>query len=415
MLDKLIKIYVKILVFLPVLMVLESFIGIIATLTTFLFLAIPIMINLLSKENIKRVIIKYILIIICFIVSSSISNEIKIHEVHIKSLLLVIVNLDILSSKKMMKIIKNEMQINIKNMEIFIVINLFINVIFAVLPTGYSEQYSQAWGLKAYCGIYDDPHQFAYRTSGILMMILYIVSEKKQNRNLDYIISVIFTMLVLTTGARVPTLMSLIIEFFIIFTINIKVKIKNLTKTQILMTILLAILLAIIIIVSLLQILKQTTFFQKMLNSTTSSGFDNGREDLREVDLLYYNNSETINKIFGSGAEKTYNIHLKYMGVYIWSHNDFFQILISFGLPMTIYYGIMLLGILRDTSRKNKLIKILFIFGLFFIAFFNGLYIHPRFVVAIIFWKLALINKNKKERDELKKDEEIDFNNCTIV
>ena len=384
----------------PILIIVERYIPILGTVLTAFGIFFSLI--LLCERN-KKYILKYLIISGIVIFSCFTTTDLTIHLNHIKHLGLAFLVFDLCVNKDIIYEIK-EYGLRYKRIIFFfVIINLIVNMIMLVSNYGYSSTYSESWGIRAFQGIYSDPHQCAYRTCGMLLVCTFLI-DIIENKNKKYIFgcSMMFLILILMSGARVPAVLAVVIEILIIKKFKFKLIKKQLSMKQILTVVIAISSILTILSVTSMAILKNTGFWKKMQNSMESSNFDNGRSHLQKVDLEYFNNLDVKNKIFGAGSEKTYLIHMKYFNMKIWAHNDFTQIMIGMGLIVLFLYCFQILK-LRKITFDDKILKILFILSVIFVAWKNGLYIHPRFTFSIIFLSLAQIDNSKNQ--ELIKDE----------
>ncbi len=395
MYKKILNIYFLILSLFPIVLILESFFHFFVPFNTLIFIVFPLMIIIFNAKFDRKNILLLISLLISIGISFSITQNVSVHIHHVINMIIIILNLTLysLSTFKISAyeaLIKNE-----KIIYIGIILNLLINLFFLLLGKGFSTGYSASWGVKALSGIYGDPHQFAYRTSGVLMCIYFLVRNSKKKKNLLYLVSIIFIIMTLMSAARVPTLFAVVIEFLILKNYKIKVSTSGLFFKEKMFFLAILLMFIGIVLFGGVSIIKKTSIYSKMQNTISSQNFDNGRGNLRKTDIAYFNLENNYNKIFGCGAETTYIIHAKYNNMNIWSHNDFFQILISFGILGLLLYLYCLIKFCFSVNVKF-ISKVLILLLLLFVAFYNGLYIHQRFIVSLIFFTLSVFEKREK-------------------
>lgn len=114
------------------------------------------------------------------------------------------------------------------------------------------------------------------------------------------------------------------------------------------------------------------------------SGLTNFRSTLWEGDIAAFIQENWYRKLLGNGFSLTYQLHEKLYGVKIWSHNDFFNLLIATGLCGLLEYCYILFGTLYKLHRqhRNKFYSFLFFLFVFVSAFFNGFYLYIALVFA---------------------------------
>ena len=385
------KNFVWLLALYPILMVLERFIpgiGGLSTLFTIIFL-----IFMLMKKG-KNKVIKYIIIFAVLVVGTIKSQNLQIHFEHLAYLCLFLFILDFSTDRTLIGLVNKYIsEDKYKKILYYLILFIFIfNILCIFTQFGYSKTYSEAWGIKAYRGIFADPHQAAYRMSGILLICLFFTKFEEYKKK-TLIISLGYLALVLMTGARVPTLLSIVIEFLIIRKQKIKFIVNKLSSGEKIASIIMLVAIISIIFIGIIGILKTSNFGQKIILSIESGGFDNGRENLEKVDVEYFKSFNIKDKLFGIGNEKTNELHIKIFNNNIWTHNDYTQILIGEGCIILIIYLFNVIK-LRKIECNTLFQKYLFIFTLLFVAWKNGLYIHPRFTIAVIFYALTYIPNN---------------------
>lgn len=388
------SIIVKILLFYPILIIIDRFFTKFGALMIYIELFLTV--GILVLKN-KKSVIKYFFIVIIFLFSFFFTTNFKLHLEYIRNLMISLAIFDICLDRDILKVIKKEM---IKNKRILfwgILLNFFINIVLFFSSKGYSSMYGDAWGTRAFNGIYVDPHQLAYRTIAILILTLFYIriTSKKIEKNMLIGLSTIGCLFILMSGARVPLILAAIIELYILKSLNIKFTNTNLNNKEkiFLMTILLLICIVVIILLS------ETAFWKKTINSLNNLSFDNGRGALQKIDIEYFKSLNIINKLFGIGNEKSYELHMRKFAAYIWSHNDFTQILNGNGIIILIIYIYSLFN-LRKIEMENKF---LFMLSIFFVAWKNGLYVHTSVVFSFIALAISFLeskseNINKSEK-----------------
>ena len=81
--------------------------------------------------------------------------------------------------------------------------------------------------------------------------------------------------------------------------------------------------------------------------------------------------------LFGYGAAYPFEITQYYLQARVWAHNDFIQILVSYGLVGLAIY----MYILIDFFVKNRNIFIIML--LLFLAIVNGMFTYDVFIMAL--------------------------------
>lgn len=362
-----------IIIFLPIWFNIGRFIPIVETLLTFLS------IFLLMCEQIpkRKTFIKYVMITIIFVISGFMYPSVTKHFNHIKALIIMFLAMDASDSELYTRACTH-MQIYKNLISKQLVFVLLVNLVFAFFSTGYSEKYTNIWSIKAYRGIYTDPHQAAYHFCVLLIILLWVAHYDFHRYH--YLVLLGFEYCTIITGARVPTILALFLGF--VFVLDHRPNFSGNRLARKILSILLGASLGLIITYI---IMNYTAFGMKMLNSILSQNIDSGRENLRILDKALFNRANLKNKLFGHGTDAIFDYHGLY-GSYIWSHNDFTQILCGMGV---ILLGIYCFNWMKLLIRAlgESIISVMVIVLLILVAFYNGLYIHPRlvFVLPLLF------------------------------
>lgn len=379
-------------IFYPFLISLGRFIPIIETLLT-LTMLIVLGINCIMNW---RVYFKYIVIFVLFIISSQMDTNTENHISHILVLLIFFMAIDCYKNglfEDVYEYIKKNN--NLILMQIVIII--ILNFIFMFTSLGYSNNYSSDWGFNAFQGIYTDPHQAAYHLCALLVIILLVSKNNKKTRLIQYLLVFGIEYCILETGARVPTVLGLAIG--LIFLIYNRIKIVG--YTEIANKFFSYLPLIVFGLFALYFCIYHTSFGAKILNASEGVSFDNGRSNLRNMDINYFESSDTFHKLFGHGTDNTIKSHATKYSEPIWSHNDVFQILCGMGLIMAIIYCMQWIKLLIDMLKMKKIFGIFIVLVCFAVAFYNGLYIHSRFVFVMPLLFLYFSNKEENIQDKI--------------
>lgn len=377
----------------PILVSLERFIPIVGTVLTFTFILVLIM-NALQKNFFW---IKYPVIFLLMLVTYSMSIQNVHHIAHLKTLIIILLAMDNYWKGlyyRVYRLIVN----NIKILKTQLYVIMFLNLLFVALSVGYSEDYSMEWGIRAYRGIYTDPHQAAYHFC-ILLVILLVIAKEKYSI-FDYILLFGFEFCTMMTGARVPAALALLLA--VIFCLDHKINIGNSVINRIfsyLPMIIMIILMAYII-------MTYTSFGSKVMNALRGTTFDNGRSGLRELDIKLFKQSDMKHKLLGYGTDYIIRYHgsVAY-GSEIWSHNDFMALLCGEGIIMLgIYCWSWLKQVIYSLKNKNIMLFVSVI-SCMLVAFFNGLYIHSRFTFIMPMLFLYMQERKNLENNERRRNE----------
>ncbi len=201
-------------------------------------------------------------------------------------------------------------------------VNFLIILIEAVTPSCYYNE----WGGRYFCGLSDAGHTIAPGIClNMALMLLYLDKKKFKVKNL--IILCTYLVIVFNTGARIFVLPSVIlVSYYFLSKINQK-------KDKIICSIVATIIFVFIFL--------KTGMYDKFMYSITGSSknnmsflrfFTSGRSVFWVVDLKDYMHSSIIEKLFGHGFDYIYQLNSSKVGMAIWAHNDFINILIGVGL-----------------------------------------------------------------------------------
>ena len=372
------NIYAYFLLMVPILITLDKFIKISGTLLT----AIPFMLGLilvLVYQKNKR--IKYGIILTLLTVNALLIENAILNFELMKPLLIFFVNFDLVQNKEFLDSITKIFKKHIKFLNISLTIIVLLNIGLYFSNLGFSALDSDSWRISAFEGLYDDPHQAAYRFCTLIVYCIIILKNNLKIKIPNLILLFLMEFCLLMTGARTPTLLGIFLGIIAIRVIKDDI-IGICTKYK-----KLSVLAIIVIVIVLIMLLPQTAFFKKMI-STSERNFDNGRTILREGEWKYFLESNFKNKMIGNDINTIYELNQNALGAKIWCHNDIMQVLLQFGvliLGLYFYEYVESLYYLIKTYQKliDKIIIIL-LYGVFiFVAFFNGFFFHPRFVISI--------------------------------
>lgn len=359
------------------------------TLATFLCIVV-----LVLEQGLKRRhFVKYVVIVCLFVASDFMYPKTDAHIAHIKCLIIMFLCMDAVYSD-----LYDRMRIVIQRYASFItgqlMVIMLLNVAFIFTSAGYSDRYSAEWALDAYRGIYSDPHQCAYHVCALLVILLQV--SRVNFRNFHWLILAGLEYCTFLTGARVPTVLALFIGLVYVLDHMPRMAGENDIRNLLLKG-------GIILVITagvLYFVMRYTTFGAKMLTSAISGSFDNGRGNLRKRDLLLLGQSDLLQILFGHGTDGVIDYHGSFVyATYIWSHNDFMQMLCGMGLPMLCIYCWSWLKLLRRAAHESKL-SVMTVVLLMGVAFFNGLYIHVRFTFVmplLLFYMGERLTKRRKD------------------
>ena len=373
-------VYSCFLLFSPILISLDRFIGLSGTLLT----GVPFVLGLLIIIQEKKYIRKYSVITILFLMSVIINKDFINGFETFKPLMIFLFSLDLCCSADFLVVLKRCFIKLKKAVFIMLVSIVGLNLIMVLFPSGYSIVDTETWGLEAYMGLYSSPHQAAYRFSMLIVFIVYMFLLN-YNKLITIIMLFITTFLLFKTGARTPTLIGIFVIIFLLFTK--RKELLSISKTYICRYKTAAKIVLPIIGIIMIALLLKSAFVQKIINLSSES-FDSGRSILRNHELKYFIKSNLFNMLFGNPLDTVYNVNHMAIGARIWCHNDFMQILMQFGILGLAAYlyscgRFVLIQIKEIKSKETKTIFYLIVLLFAFVSFYNGLFFFPRFAMII--------------------------------
>lgn len=124
------------------------------------------------------------------------------------------------------------------------------------------------------------------------------------------------------------------------------------------------------------------------INSITS-----GRWDMWAYEVSAFGSSSFLHQLFGNGFDYIYQVNQEAVGVELWAHNDFLNILLTHGLVgLVVYISVCLTAVLALSKRlkltKPMMATLLFIW--LFNAFFNMFYTYMCAFLSVPFIAICL-------------------------
>ena len=118
--------------------------------------------------------------------------------------------------------------------------------------------------------------------------------------------------------------------------------------------------------------------------------FTNGRNRFWAVDLEAYLQGNVFEKLFGHGFSYVYELNQNAIGMRLYAHNDFINILLNFGVSGLILYFAAFLPAIVGVRRDNGMLVALLLIAIWlFNAFFNMIYVYVAAVMALGVLSLA--------------------------
>lgn len=361
------------LLFVPILITLDENVPLVGTILT----AIPFLVGIFSVicyQRNKKIWIKYgiiailLIINVSFFLTSSFDGQFEF----IKPLLIFLTCFDMVQDEDFLKTIKYYLEKYYKFVIVSIVGIIILNI--------FADSYRTTWHMNAFEGLYFDPHQAAYRFCTLIVYIMFFIRAGKGSKVLNFVLIFLCEWLIMKTGARTPTLLGIALGMIAIYFMKDEIlQIYRTHKKG-------AIIATIIFVIAFILYLPHTGFMQKMLISSKGT-FDNGRSILRSAEWEYFKKSSIPNMLFGHDNQDIRNVNYEVMFARIWCHSDIMQILLQFGIFMLIIYFDTVIEAmvfhLKGQKKFDKIVIILLNLVYLFVAFYNGLFFYPRFIIAI--------------------------------
>jgi hypothetical protein len=379
------------LLLLPILITADKYLGVAGTVLTGIPFVLGILCVLLYQEK-KR--LKYIIMGVIFVINAYLIYDYGEQFEYIKSLLILFTCFDMVQDMEFLQTIKKYFELCNKFITYSIATILVLNGL-VLLNGGITSQYADIWHMSTvFEGLYYDPNQAAYRLCVLIIYIMLLVKSNKNTPLANLIMLMASEIMLLQTGARTPTGLGIALGMIVVYFMrkDLLQFAKKYKKT--------AIAIIAVVLVILAVWLPKTAFIEKNVVSSEDT-FDNGRAVLVTAGVKEFINCNILNKIFGNDINEIYKANNEAIHANVWSHNDVIQILLQFGLCMLVMYVetvvTAMLFLFKGQTKFEKFIIVLLGMTLLFVAFFNGLFYHPRFVVAIpvLYVVFKCYNENK--------------------
>lgn len=135
-----------------------------------------------------------------------------------------------------------------------------------------------------------------------------------------------------------------------------------------------------------------TYVLEKTVNAVANGSITNYRFEIWTSSLNCFNSATALEKLLGQGIVALQEWNLFYMNMKIQAHNDFFTVLVSFGIVSLIIYIYKVLKLAKGPGAIG------FVFCLLALIMYNGLYSYCSFVIGLIsvrlFFETININQN---------------------
>lgn len=252
---------------------------------------------------------------------------------------------------------------------------------FIVVSIAFPLSYTQVWGGGTYFASFTgDPFRLCPTAFYILALILMVMMIEK-NRKMFWF-SIIPMFCFFSSGSRTYLLVGLLLFLIVWYKFFYN---KHMFCLSLLPLVLLF-----------LVFLVNSSMMQKIAATSYSSNsyFDlwgtvtSGRSIFWEADINAFRNGSLWNKLLGFGFNFVYEVNKTAIGAKIWAHNDFIQLLLTYGVLGILLYLKVIYSLFRrrlwKMSEKKWVVYLVF-FIWFFTANMNMFYTYLCTVLGYVF------------------------------
>ena len=160
-----------------------------------------------------------------------------------------------------------------------------------------------------------------------------------------------------------------------------------------------------------IYLIMNSAALDKILATTGTGYYDywgkltNGRSIFWKIDLQQFSANSILNQLFGCGLNYSYEVTELYYTAAHWAHNDFIEVLLSFGYTGLVLYIYTVVVLMKKYIRNASLpvIVVGFTILIWFInAFFNMFYTYTCSMVCFPIMLAALNYYFKEDNHELE-------------
>ena len=252
---------------------------------------------------------------------------------------------------------------------------LFFISLFYFISSAYQVfKYSEIAYIK---GSFAYSHVLAYYCLAFYALMICLSNNKNSHYKIWIVIlKVVSVAMVLLSAVRSASLAMVVILLFDYFRIR-----SSAVKTLLLI----AVVSIAAYIVYFTDILQSIPLINKTLLALDKGDISNGRNDFANNILQYYQGFPFWNKFFGVGMLPIREYMFGIYRVAIHAHNDLVNILCAYGL---LGSGLFLYSIIKYSFYSRKIWLLLV---LFFLVYFNGLYMYSGFCLMLPVMKIAFL------------------------
>jgi hypothetical protein len=276
---------------------------------------------------------------------------------------------------------------------------ILFEVIISQIIIGYKfitgSAYTVGNGVRFFNGTYtsSSPHPFAYAMIFMVIIVEWVYIIRKNSILL--ILNIVPLLTSIISGARVPT--GAIIIIFISIRLFKNKRQKFINPLISLVGIISIILFTLIFYKNIIQFIFNSAFIQKFITSAKTSDVTSGRDIFWQLCFNAFNSDFNIlQKLLGRGIFYTVLINKKGYNMAIWAHQDFLDILISYGLIFLIIYAFLYIRFFYKLSvnSSNKMMLIGLFLGFILLSSLNGIVNYPFFVGVFCYISIFIITLN---------------------
>ena len=275
---------------------------------------------------------------------------------------------------------------------------LFIVIIWSIIVTisfFFEDSYNIAWGDSKYFVSFSEgvSHRFASSCCFILMLVLCLLYQNKEGIKSKlklYLMSVLPTICVLLSGARIYLIVALLVLFAGYYLECTNKKFFWITVVP------LSIILFIAIMISPMGTKIIATATDKEAVNLLA-GITSGRSVFWKYDLDAFFDLNFINQLVGNGVSFVFNVNMEKLNNPIYAHNDYINVLLTYGYFGLFQYLIFIYLVVKKFYKTNKvyIIPSICVFLIYFTtAFLNGFYVYPCTLLSI---PIMMLCAQKKE------------------
>lgn len=240
---------------------------------------------------------------------------------------------------------------------------------FTVLSIPFSSSYSYVGNMRSFVSFTGTSHRFAATClfACCCFLIEYCVTKAKSNLLL-MLTAVAF---IFSTNTRTYIIVVLVVVMFCFLKFGGSIGFKRLVF------ILGALGIAAIAYYLAMAKVEMEANAWALKNRGVMYVITSGRSTFWQAEIQQFFSEDILSMAFGKGLNYVYDVNLLYMGVKIWAHNDYLNVLLAngfLGVAIYLYVFFLFLNKVKKTSDYRLIFGLMFVFAIFFNAMFNMVY-----------------------------------------